>query len=116
MTCTIVILISFTDRMSFLDELSEFEFLKKLRKDRSVEQEARFKDLQKEMRRIKDQERHQVRYNNLTTEEKEKKRIAQQITRGNYSKEKAEEVKYKNTEARKDARAKWQVTLLTYVV
>ena len=33
-------MISFTDRMSFLEELSEFEFLKKLRKEKSVEQET----------------------------------------------------------------------------
>ena len=63
-------MISFTDRMSFLEE---FQLLKQLRKKRSAKQE-RFKNLQKEMRRIKDQ-RQQVRYRNSTTEEKEKKKM-----------------------------------------
>ena len=99
--------------MSSHDELSEYGLLKKLRKGRSVEQETRFKDLQKEILRIKGLERFRSRYRNSTAEDKENKKRAKQITRENYSKEKADEEKSKNTAARKVARAKPKVTLPT---
>ena len=87
------------------------DLLKKLRKGRSVEQETRFKDLQKEMLRIRGLERFRNKYKNSTAEDKENKKRAKQITRENYSTEKAADVKRKNTAARKDARSK--VTLPT---
>ena len=89
-------MISFTDRMSFIEE---FEMLKHLRKERSPEQETRFKILQKEMRRVKDQEK----YSNSTKEYKEKQKLSTRIIREKYTK--------KNMEARQEARAKSKLTL-----